>query len=144
MDYQEAYYIAVDGEGLTEIELGSTDIFDHFGGTICKDLGHSMEEYAIDDTFLTEHDWFEDNEDWPQANAYRKCMGCTIQEAFDQWEEAYQGQYASEKAFSESLHGDIVKHLPTHIQYNIDWQGVWDSTDRHSFFESDGFFFQNL
>lgn len=139
------YIIDNDGDRI-EFEAGYVDVLDYPGQTIhCEDEeGLADGEHVIDDAFLLAYDWFEDNDDWPQANAYRKCMGCTIQEAFDQWNEAYQGQYASEKAFSESLHGDIVKHLPTHIQYNINWQGVWDSTDRHSFFESDGFFFQNL
>lgn len=140
------WYIVNEDNELIDIELGSTDIFDYMGQTIQCDYGDSIDpgEHVIDDAFILAYDWFEDHPDWEQANAYRKGMGCSIQEAFDQWNEAYQGEFNSEKAFSESLHGYIVEHLPTHIQYNIDWQGVWDSTDRHSFFESDGFYFENL
>lgn len=138
------WYIINEDNKLIDIELGSTDIFNYMGKSIFLDEDDMLQEYIINDAFITEHDWFEDHPDWEQANAYRKGMGCSIQEAFDQWNAAYQGEFDSEKAFSESLHGDIVKHLPTHIQYNIDWQGVWDSTDRHIFFESDGFYFENL
>lgn len=62
------------------------------------------------------------------------------------WDEAFVGEYDSEAAFAESLCeevGDLGK-LPNFIRNNIDWQGVWDSMLRHGYFESNGYYFQNL
>jgi len=138
------YYIKYEDGSAIYVE--DTDILQYAGQLLFNDESKSFPDdgIVINDSNLLDYDVFEDTDDWDKVNAYRKGMGCTIEEAFEQWNEAYVGEFDSEKAFSQSLHEDIVKHLPTHIQYNIDWQGVWDTTDRHSFFESDGYFFMNL
>ena len=138
------WYIIQD-EDRIELEIGSTDIFDYEGEIIyCDDENTLVGGVAIDDTFIIDYGWFEDTEDWPKINAYRKGMNCSVQDAFDQWEETYIGKYRSEAAFSEFLHSELTDDLPTFLRSNIDWQGVWDSTDRHDYFEQDGYFFQNL
>lgn len=62
------------------------------------------------------------------------------------WDEAFAGEYDSEAAFAEAYceeGGDLGK-LPNFIRNHIDWQGVWNSTLRHEYFEAGGFYFQNL
>lgn len=145
---QVMFYILEDNNRI-ELEIGSMDIFDYEGQTIYCDDEDFINEVGdegsnIDDDFILNWDWFEDHPDWPQANAYRKGMGCSIQEAFDQWEEVFVGAFDSEADFSKSLHSELTDKLPSFIQSNIDWQGVWDSTDRHEYFESDGYYFMYL
>lgn len=142
------WYIIEDEERVY-LELGDTDIFDYMGQDIyCEDedtlIDGVIECHTINDSFLTDYDWFDDMDDYDKIDAYRRAMYGQWQHAIDNWEDAYVGEYDSEASFSQAQHEELVSHLPTHIRHNIDWQGVWDSTDRHSFFESDGFYFQHL
>jgi len=135
------YIIENDGDHI-ERELGSTDIFDYEGETIfCDDedtlIDGVIECYTINDTFLTEYDWFEDMDDYDKIDAYRKGTYGKWQHAIENWEDDYVGQYNSDEEFAQSLYED----RPAHPLMNyIDWEAV-ARDEMHSYFEEDGYYF---
>lgn len=137
------YYILEDEIEKVELEVGSTDIFDYMGESIFRDEFGMLQEYAINDTFLTEYDWFEDVEDYDKINAYRKGTGCTWEEAFDQWEEAYQGEFDSDAEFAESQ-AESLGYIDRELTWPfncIDWEDAAKDL-MHDYFEQDGHYFR--
>jgi hypothetical protein len=62
---------------------------------------------------------------------------------FDEFEEAYQGEYDSEAHFTEEIIADISeRQLPSWIV--VDYQATWDSSMRFDYWEEDNYFFQNM
>jgi len=62
---------------------------------------------------------------------------------FDDFEEAYEGEFDSEAHFTEeqiAQFGDY--NLPSWIV--IDYQATWDSSLRHEYWEEDNYFFRNI
>lgn len=143
------WYIIKD-EDRIELEFGSMDIFDYVGETIfCddEDIINDIDEDGgvVEDDFLLEWGWFEDTEDWGIVNAYRKNIGCSVQEAFDQWEEAYQGEFDSDEDFAESFAeelGYIGRELTWPFNC-IDWQEAAKEI-MLDYFEQDGYYFRSL
>jgi len=137
----------IEDEDRVELEFGSLDILDYMGRTLLikGEDGITDGFHIVSDAFITEHDWFDDNDDWPQANAYRKCMGCTIQEAFDQWEEAYQGKYNDDEEFAYDLAEQLgaIDKKASWPNTCIDWEQAAEEI-MYDYFESDGFYFRNL
>jgi hypothetical protein len=62
---------------------------------------------------------------------------------FDDFEEAYEGEFESEAYFTEEILANICgRHLPSWIV--IDYQATWDSMLRFDYWEEDNFFFRNI
>lgn len=62
---------------------------------------------------------------------------------FDDFEEAYMGEYKSEADFTEEMIAQFGDHnLPSWIV--IDYQATWDSALRYDYWEEDNYFFQNI
>ena len=62
---------------------------------------------------------------------------------FDDFEEAYMGEYNSEADFTEEMIAQFGDHnLPSWIV--IDYQATWDSALRYDYWEEDNYFFQNI
>jgi len=141
------WYIIQDGDRI-ELELGSTDIFDYEGETIfCDDEDTDIDDdgVTIDDTFIIQWDWFVDFEDWDKIHAYYKNMGGDLSDAFDNWEEAYQGEYGDDVAFACDLAdqlGAIDKNAGWPMNC-IDWERAAKDL-MYDHFESDGFYFRSL
>jgi len=141
------WYIIEDEERI-ELELGSTDIFDYEGETIFsddEDTDIDAEGVEIDDTFIIQWDWFEDHEDWDKIHAYYKNMGGDLQDAFDKWEEAYQGEFDDDEEFAYDLAEQLGAIDKKAIWPNtcIDWEQAAEEI-MYDYFESDGFYFRNL
>lgn len=61
------------------------------------------------------------------------------------FEDAFIGDYASNADFAENYYDyncDVV--IPSELYRAINWDKVWDSTLRHDFYESNGYYFRNL
>ena len=79
-------------------------------------------------------------ENYPQkaVEAYYNNIG-----NFDDFEEAYVGEYKSEADFTEEMISQIGDHnLPCWIV--IDYQATWDSAMRDDYWEEDNYFFRNI
>lgn len=62
---------------------------------------------------------------------------------FDDFEEAYMGEYKSEVDFTEEMIAQFGDHnLPSWIV--IDYQQTWDSAMRFDYWEEDNYFFQRM
>ena len=62
---------------------------------------------------------------------------------FDEFEEAYQGEYDSEAHFTEEMIVQMGEfNIPSYIV--IDYQATWDSSMRFDYWEEDNYFFQNM
>lgn len=139
------WYIISNGERI-ELEIGSTDIFSFMGQVIhCEGEDCSDGSHTIDDAFLMAYDWFEDHEDWDKIHAYYKNIGGDLQDAFDKWEEAYQGEFDDDEAFAY----DLAEQLGA-IDKKASWPNTcidWEQAAKeimYDYFESDGFYFRNI
>jgi len=62
---------------------------------------------------------------------------------FDEFEQAYMGEYDSEAHFTEEIIANISeRQLPSWIV--VDYQATWDSMLRFDYWEEDNFFFLNM
>jgi len=62
---------------------------------------------------------------------------------FDEFEEAYMGEYESEAYFTEEMVANFSDtQIPSWIV--IDYQATWDSAMRYDYWEEDNYFFQNM
>ena len=62
---------------------------------------------------------------------------------FDEFEEAYMGEYNSEADFTEEMIVQMGEfNIPSYIV--IDYQATWDSCFRFDYWEEDNFFFRNM
>ena len=62
---------------------------------------------------------------------------------FDDFEEAYMGEYDSEAHFTEEMVANFSDtQIPSWIV--IDYQATWDSAMRFDYWEEDNYFFQNM
>jgi len=61
---------------------------------------------------------------------------------FDDFEEAYQGEFDSEAHFTEETIASMGENIPSYIV--IDYQATWDSMLRFDYWEEDNYFFQNI
>jgi hypothetical protein len=62
---------------------------------------------------------------------------------FDEFEEAYMGEYDSEAHFTEEMVANFSdSQLPSWIV--VDYQATWDSSMRFDYWEEDNYFFQNM
>ena len=61
---------------------------------------------------------------------------------FDDFEEAYQGEYESEAYFTEEMIAQMGENIPSWIV--VDYQATWDSMLRFDYWEEDNYFFQNI
>jgi hypothetical protein len=62
---------------------------------------------------------------------------------FDDFEEAYEGEFDSEADFTEEMIAQFGDHnLPSWIV--IDYQATWDSALRYDYWEEDNYFFRNI
>lgn len=78
-------------------------------------------------------------EDYPQkaVEIYYENIG-----NFDEFEEAYQGEYSSEADFTEEWIVNYDLQIPSWIV--IDYQQTYDSALRFDYWNEDGYFFQNM
>ena len=79
-------------------------------------------------------------EDYPQkaVEIYYENIG-----NFDDFEEAYEGEFDSEAHFTEEQIAQFGDHnLPSWIV--VDYQATWDSALRHDYWEEDNYFFRNI
>jgi hypothetical protein len=70
-------------------------------------------------------------------------------ETADQFEDAFEGVYDSEKDFADQWYTDVMNvQIPASLYSCIDWQLVWDSELRYDFntieFDYDTYFFRNI
>lgn len=64
-------------------------------------------------------------------------------ENFNDFEEAYVGEYNSEAHFTEELISEFGDYqIPSWIA--IDYQATWDTALRYDYWEEDGYFFRNI
>jgi hypothetical protein len=61
---------------------------------------------------------------------------------FDDFEEAYEGEFDSEAHFTEEMIANMGENIPSWIV--IDYQETWDSMLRFDYWEEDNYFFQNI
>ena len=61
---------------------------------------------------------------------------------FDDFEEAYQGEFDSEAHFTEETLASMGENIPSYIV--IDYQATWDSALRYDYWEESNYFFQNI
>lgn len=62
---------------------------------------------------------------------------------FDDFEEAYEGEFESEAHFTEEMIANICdSNLPSWIV--IDYQATWDSMLRYDYWEEGNYFFRNI
>jgi len=61
---------------------------------------------------------------------------------FDEFEEAYEGEFDSEAHFTEEMIANMGENIPSWIV--VDYQGTWDSMLRFDYWEEDNYFFQNI
>jgi len=79
-------------------------------------------------------------EDYPQkaVEIYYENIG-----NFDDFEEAYEGEFESEAYFTEDMLANICdSDLPSWVV--IDYQATWDSALRFDYWQEDNFFFRNI
>ena len=61
---------------------------------------------------------------------------------FDDFEEAYEGEFDSEAHFTEEMIANMGENIPSWIV--VDYQGTWDSMLRFDYWTEDNYFFQNI
>lgn len=61
---------------------------------------------------------------------------------FDDFEEAYQGEFESEAHFTEEWIANMGENIPSYIV--IDYQATWDSALRYDYWEESNYFFLNI
>ena len=61
---------------------------------------------------------------------------------FDDFEEAYEGEYDSDAHFTEEWIANMGDNIPSYIV--IDYQATWDSALRYDYWEEDNYFFRNI
>lgn len=61
---------------------------------------------------------------------------------FDDFEEAYQGEFDSEAHFTEEWIANMGENIPSYIV--IDYQATWDSALRYDYWEESNYFFLNI
>jgi hypothetical protein len=61
---------------------------------------------------------------------------------FDDFEEAYEGEFDSEAHFTEEMIANMGENIPSWIV--VDYQGTWDSMLRFDYWEEDNYFFRNI
>ena len=78
-------------------------------------------------------------ENYPQkaVEIYYENMG-----NFDDFEEAYQGEFESEAHFTEEWIANMGENIPSYIV--IDYQATWDSALRYDYWEESNYFFLNI
>ena len=78
-------------------------------------------------------------ENYPQkaVEIYYENMG-----NFDDFEEAYEGEFDSEAHFTEETIASMGENIPSWIV--IDYQATWDSALRFDYWEEGNYFFQNI
>ena len=78
-------------------------------------------------------------ENYPQkaVEIYYENMG-----NFDDFEEAYQGEFESEAHFTEEWIANMGDNIPSYIV--IDYQQTWDSALRYDYWEEGNYFFLNI
>lgn len=78
-------------------------------------------------------------ENYPQeaVEIYYENMG-----NFDDFEEAYQGEFDSEAHFTEEWIANMGENIPSYIV--IDYQATWDSALRYDYWEESNYFFLNI
>lgn len=78
-------------------------------------------------------------EDYPQkaVEIYYENMG-----NFDDFEEAYEGEFDSEAHFTDEFIANMGDNIPSYIV--IDYQSTWDTALRYDYWEEDNYFFRNI
>jgi hypothetical protein len=61
---------------------------------------------------------------------------------FDEFEDAYQGEFDSESHFTEEMIAQMGENIPSWIV--VDYQATWDSMLRFDYWEEDNYFFRNI
>jgi len=61
---------------------------------------------------------------------------------FDDFEEAYEGEFDSEAHFTEEMIANMGENIPSWIV--VDYSSTWDTALRHDYWEEDGYFFRNI
>ncbi len=61
---------------------------------------------------------------------------------FDDFEEAYEGEFDSEAHFTEEMIANMGENIPSWIV--VDYQATWDSMLRFDYWTEDNYFFQNM